>query len=244
MWFQQVKAQFRTRNITNQHTKFYYVIASLSPEFATEIRDLIIRPPTDSPYTALREQLIRRTTASEQRKLQQLFSAEELGDRKPSQLLRKIQQLLGEWASTTDGAFLRELFLQRLPNNVRMILASTSSTSTLDELAELADKIMDVVSPTVSGVQANPPPPQLSTEVDQLRTEVTRLQGLVKSLTTHRSRTSTRRPPTPRSNSPRSPSPTPSSNATPSICWYHLKYGQSARKCKPPYEMSNTLATR
>lgn len=236
MWFQQVEAQFRTRGITAQRTKFDYIVASLSPEFATEVRDLIIRPPDTDPYNALREQLIKRTTASEQRKLQQLFSAEELGDRKPTQLLRRIQQLLGERATTTDGTFLRELFLQRLPSNVRMILASTSASSTLDELAELADKIMDVASPSVSAVQPTPPP-QLSTEVDQLRAEVTRLQGLVKSLTQqHRSR---RRESTPRPHTPDPPSAT-----TGQLCWYHLTYGDAAKKCKSPCEWSNTKATR
>ena len=43
-----------------------------------------------------------------------MFNAEELGDRKPFQLLHYIQQLLEDKASTTDGAFLHELFLQRL----------------------------------------------------------------------------------------------------------------------------------
>ena len=69
VWFQQVEALFRTRHVTAQHTKFDHVVASLSPEFATEVRDLIIRPPADAPYDSLREQLIKRTTASEQRKL-------------------------------------------------------------------------------------------------------------------------------------------------------------------------------
>ena len=249
VWFQQVEAQFRTRGITVQHTKFDYIVASLSQEFATEVRDLIIRPPTDAPYDALREQLVKRTTASEQRKLQQLFNAEDLGDRKPTQLLRRIQQLLGERTSTTDSTFLRELFLQRLPNNVRMILASTSNTTSLDELAQLADKIVDVSSPSISAVQ-NPPPPQLGAEVDQLRTEVTRLQELVKSLThQHHSRTPTRRSSTQRPSTPRSISPRPSSSrssspATRSICWYHRNYGESARNCNPPCEMSNTQAPR
>ena len=40
-------------------------------------------------------------------------------------------------------------FLQRLPNNVHTILASTSNTTSLDELAQLADKIVDVVSQTL-----------------------------------------------------------------------------------------------
>ena len=187
-------AQFRMRHVTAQRTKFYHVVASLSPDFATEVRDLIIRPPADAPYDSLREQLIKCTTASEQRKLQQLFSAEELGDRKPSQLLSRLQQLMGERASATDNTFLWELFLKRLPGNVRMILASTASSSSLDELADLADKIMDVVVPSVAA--------PTTTAQRRGRPEVTRLKGLVKSLTVHQRTHSSHRPSTPRHRSP------------------------------------------
>ena len=124
LWFGQVQAQFSTRGITNQKTMFDHVIALLSPEFAAEVCDLILTPPAETPYDVLKAQLIKRTAASEQRRLQQLFSAEELGDRKPTQLLHRLQQLAGDTPGA-DGAFLRELFLQRLPNNVRMVLAST-----------------------------------------------------------------------------------------------------------------------
>ena len=85
-----------TRHITSQRTHFDYVIASLSPETATELQDLVLKAPDTTPYTILKEQLIRRTATTEQRCLQQLFNAKELGDRKPMQLLRHMQQLLGD----------------------------------------------------------------------------------------------------------------------------------------------------
>ena len=154
VWFAQVEAQFTTRGITAQKTRFEYVISSLSPEFAMEIRDLLLKPPTDNPYATLKAELIKRTAASEQRKLQQLISGEELGDRKPTQLLRRMQQLLGDKLGTSADAntFVRELFLQRLPPNVRMVLASADATMDLNKLADMADKVMEVATPTVSAI--------------------------------------------------------------------------------------------
>ena len=232
VWFAQVEAQFATRHITQQRTMFDYVVSSLQPEAVTEVRDLLLAPPENTPYDALKSQLIKRTAASEQRRLQQLFHAEELGDRKPSQFLRRLQQLLGDAAHGFDPKFLRELFLQRLPSNARMVLASSSDDVSLDELAQLADRIMDVSTPTVAAVSS----PSMTSELEQLRSEVTRLNALVQKL-----QLSTRTQPHIRNPRSRSPSP----RRPPNLCWYHFRFGDNAQKCRPPCSKSgNDSASR
>ena len=160
--------------------------------------------------------MIKRTGASEQKRLQQLFNAEELGDRKPSQLLRRMEQLLGDKARTTDGAFLRELFLQRLPQNVRMVLASTADTGNLDDVAQLADKIMKVATPSLSIAAVSTP-----SELECLRSEVAELKSILQGFQSSK-----------RSSSRRSPSPAPRRqppSLSPEFCWYHTKFGDNAR---------------
>lgn len=243
VWFLQVEAQFSTRGVVSQKTRFEYIISSLSPEIVTEVRDLLLSPPTDNPYDVLKAELIRRTAASEQKKLQQLLGGEELGDRKPSQLLRRMQQLLGDklGSSPDTTSLLRELFLQRLPANVRMVLASVDSTTDLLKVAEMADKILEVAAPTTIATLSTelpPTPPSLphpvsspSSDIQQLREEVARLTSLVQSMSSrHRS---------PRKSRRRSASPAAqSNNDQPTLCWYHHKFGEAARNCKAPCSWS------
>lgn len=61
--------------------------------------------------------------------IQQLLVMNEFGDLRLTQLLRRMQVLLGDRAATFDEHLLRELFLQRLPALVQMLLATRSSLS-------------------------------------------------------------------------------------------------------------------
>ena len=65
-----------------------------------------------------------------------------------------MQQLLGDklGSSSDTNSFLRELFLQRLPANVRIVLASMDMSMDISKLADMADKFMEVATPTVATI--------------------------------------------------------------------------------------------
>ena len=58
VWFAQVEAQFATRRITNECTKYQHVVASLQPDIAQEVRDFIIDEPAEKPFATLKAALI------------------------------------------------------------------------------------------------------------------------------------------------------------------------------------------
>ena len=249
VWFIQVEAYFAARRITSQKTMYREVISSLEPQYVMEIRDLLITPPKTDPYTAVKNALIARTQKSEQTRLRELLHNEELGDQTPSKLLRRMQQLLG--GKAIDASLFRELFVQRLPEAVRLILAVTPSSLSIDELARLADKVQESSS-TVS-VNAAPAqqadkltaPAQPESDMQQLRSEMSKLTSAVHALTSvprGRSRFRSRT----RSYSPsRSPSRSRGGDdADDSLCWYHRRFGDKAVRCRSPcsYQSGNQSA--
>ena len=244
VWFAQVEAQFLTRSISSQATKFAYVIASLPPKIAQEIRDLLISPPSADQYITLKSELIKRTSASEKKRLHQLLISEELGDRKPSQLLRKMRQLLGD--NRLEDGIIRQFFLQRLPTNVQLILASTAVNVPLDELAILADRILEVApsQTTIAAFSSSTSGSSAINELDALRTQVDtlthQLTNLVNQLSVHPRSRSLSRSASPQQFHRRRYSSASSSNGTQPFCWYHRKFGSQAHRCKAPCSFSTS----
>jgi len=126
-----------------------------------------------------------------------------------------MQKLLGDTPGLIDSSFLRELFLQRLPSNMQMVLASTSDTVPLMELAQLADRIVEVAIPSVSAVKISP----TINELEKLHQDMAKLKQL---------RTSQH------GVCYCSPSPVPRQSFGNNICWYQDKFGSKAQKCRSP----------
>ncbi|UYV62951.1 hypothetical protein LAZ67_2002602 [Cordylochernes scorpioides] len=171
LWFITLESQFllnKPSPITNDDTKFSYLISLLPPSTAIEVREFIMSPPPDNKYDALKKAIIKYTADSEIKKLQQLLTQEELGDRLPSQLLRRLRQLVGESKAVCDTT-LKMLWMQRLPPNIQIIL-TTQEQASLNSLADLADRVMEITSSPSSSTST------LEKELASLRAEISALK--------------------------------------------------------------------
>ncbi|UYV63171.1 hypothetical protein LAZ67_2003343 [Cordylochernes scorpioides] len=125
-------------------------------------------PPPDNKYDALKKAIIKCTADSEFKKLQQLLTQEELGDKLPSQLLHRLRQLVGESKAVNDTT-LKMLWMQRLPPNIQIILTKQEQAS-LNSLANLADRVMEITSSPSSSTST------LEKELTSLRAEISALK--------------------------------------------------------------------
>ena len=84
-WFAQVEAHFIVRNITNNDTKYYYVVAALDPSTANRAKSLLAAPPTSNKYDAIKKLLTSAYELSNYERATALYNLAGLGDSKPSE---------------------------------------------------------------------------------------------------------------------------------------------------------------
>lgn len=226
VWFGQAEAQFELANITQQRTKFNYVVSQLNQQQATEVEDIITSRPDHEPYDRLKAELVRRLSTSREQRVRQLLSHEEMGDRKPSQFLRHLKGL----APDVPDDFLRTIWASRLPPHVQAILAGQTEGS-LDSASHLADRICEVAPlPTTASICH--PTPDATAGLLQRVEELTRQVAALQASHPHSRPQSRRRHQSYSRDRRRN---TTETSAQPSdTCWFHWKFGDGARNCRPP----------
>ena len=219
-------AQFRTRNIVQDSTKYDYIVGSLSPETAGEIRELLMDPTEGDKYQDIKRALLKQIQMSDQKRLQELLSKEDLGDRKPTQILRSMKQLVGD--TVFDPKMMRALFIQKLPAAAQSIMVSAADEVELMVLAEMADKIVDVTTPQINKVAFSDRATNQPSEISMLR-EVRQLRQMMTSMSM--------RGQAPQHRSPsrgRSPYRRQRDVNKHPLCWYHHRFGDKSTKCESP----------
>ncbi|XP_063991150.1 uncharacterized protein LOC135169783 [Diachasmimorpha longicaudata] len=230
---------FHAAGITSESTKFGHICGKLSrSRYATDVRDIILNPPADNPYTYLKTELIKRLSSSQEEKIRMLLESAEIGDMRPSQILRHLKSLAGP--SFPDDA-LRTLWVTRLPADVQVLLA-TQRKASLDDAADLADKTIQILrprippaAPQVAEAAAHSIEALLSLKLSQMALDLEGKLGVLQSEIESLKRSSRGDGGSPRGHNfrrerSRSRS-THRQQGTDRLCWYHWRFGPDARQC-------------
>jgi hypothetical protein len=173
--------------------------------------------PTDDSYSLLKAALMSSHTLTPYQMVDKLVNLEPLGGRKPSELMAAMQKL----RPPKDEHFFIYHFLQRLPKEVRILLAHDDFTDTR-KLAENADGLMAIHQPHAAEVTA------LAAADKQLPESDTFAAAASCSATRGKSGRKKNKGGYPSS----SKSP-PDFSQSP-LCSYHIRFGNKAHKCVEP----------
>jgi len=243
MWFNQVEAQFDILNISDGITRFRLLIAHLEPQYASKV-DIINAPPGQAPYQHLKNTLIRRTTASDDERLNMVLSDIAMGDRKPSEYLRHLRSLVAR--DTLSDSVLRSIWIKRMRPQMQAAIAAQKDAD-LATLAAIADTVYETVN--TSSLHIAAASPHSSTSLDDVLCQMKELRQELSAIKSEKLPSSQQR----RSSDFRSDSrnlrhPPRRNREHPSgpigMCWYHRRFGASAWRCTSPcnYEKSGNAA--
>ncbi|GFY35877.1 retrovirus-related Pol polyprotein from transposon 17.6 [Trichonephila clavipes] len=223
----------RIAGISSDDTKYSALVANLDAETLSYVSDIVLSPPNSDKYHTLSQRLITQFSDSETQKIKKLLTDLQLGDEKPSHLLRKMKELSN---GQLQDDFLQSLWLQRMPPHIQTVLSASSEP--LDKLAIIAVKVSEVVgaSSTICAAKTVPPPSQSSScnaqpTMDSLARQIQELSLQVAELTRERNSSRHQRYSSDRR---RSHSRSRSVNRGSGICYYHRRYKEQAHKCVSP----------
>ena len=240
LWFTILEVNFKAYSISTSLAQFSHACTLLPSDVVAQVSDTITSAPSsDTPYEDLKAAVLARLQSSVTARLQELLSKEELGNEKPSDLLRRMKRLLGDKSGSFDTTLFTHLFYQRLPPALQRNLFSVKDKLPLPDLAQLADDYMDSVpteptpTPSVAAVTSTSETQQLIHLVTQLSMKVNALEERLSD---------TRRPRSPSSRRFRSRSRSRGRYThTPGVCFYHNRFGSDAIKCAKPCSFGQPL---
>jgi len=238
-WFIQVEAQFALNKIVQDLTKYNHVIAALPLEVAESVMDVLENPPKKDMYLNLKNTIIARNSLSTESKIRQLISDEEIGDRKPSDFYRHLNQLAGSTNAISEE-FIKKLWLSRLPNVIKIALIPQSNNM-VGQLLDTADKIWEAMQASQTSINAvaksASTPASKSDQLDDLKKEINSLKNMMSELKFHRqSRSMDRKTDKNRFRSFSRSQTRSRRKFDPKgrYCYIHFKYGNNARNCRSP----------
>jgi hypothetical protein len=163
--------------MSSERTKFHHIISQLDQRYAAEVEGIITSTPQQDPYTKLRTELLKRLPLSREQSAHQILTLEEMGERKPLQLLRHLRSLTPD----LPEYFLRAIWTSHLRAKEQANLACHPEVE-LDAAADCADRIIETVPPPALASIGQP------ADNNELLRRIEELSRRVTALSTERDR--------------------------------------------------------
>ncbi|KAL5109160.1 hypothetical protein TcWFU_007056 [Taenia crassiceps] len=196
LWFTACEAQFAAHGIHNQHARYSCVLALLKPEDLSLLSDLILNPDSTRPYDRLKAGIIQRSHTAQWRSAR---------NEVPSAIVHRVRHTLYEKAVHADETALKEMIVPFLPPAVRSVLEPVKETASLDQLAQMADRVMAM---KLEGEALEAAFGELVSQQQRQRSDRFRRRS-----TSRRHRVPPQRL---------------------LLCEYHQRFGEQAKHCRPP----------
>lgn len=244
LWFGQFETVVTPQKPSDE-AKFSLMVAHLDRMDVEQIGDIVMSKSRTGRYEEAKKRLLAVYEESETKQLHKLLNEMELGDQKPSQLLRRMREPAQD---KIPDSTLQILWMRHLPASTRTVLA-VSEQSSLDVLAAMADKMQDQateINAICSCTCKNHATPSTSRipehklhDSQDLRTAVMQLTKEIAELKL------SRRPTRPPHRFTRSRSHSRSHSGgrhrmhkyehkAAGACYYHARFGERARNCRSP----------
>lgn len=235
-WFAFIDTKFTSLGVISDDDKFQAVIDVLEADVRKEIRDLLENPPLIDKYGAVRTRLEKVFAESEKSRVSRLLSSVPSGDKRPSQILREMQSIVG---GSCDTMLLKQLWMNQLAKPVQVGLAALPKTYSLDQYAQVADDVFEALDNSyihaVQGSLTSKSGETTHSSIDKdLLATLTQVTKQLATLTTElsSSRISRRDKSSPQRSTARNRSNSRKPFNHPSgMCYHHNKFGKKAFRC-------------
>lgn len=247
LWFMQAEAMLTPQHLSDQ-IKYNMIITKLGKDVIGQVTDILIKPPDSGKYETLKKRLIQIYEETEIRQIQKLMSEMELGEQKPSQLLRRMKELA---RNRIGDETLSVLWQGHLPPPVRGVLA-VADIKELDKIAATADKIMESSRPffvaevsnsNTSSSAGSSGNTSDSMQTEQILKEIAKLHLKINKINNRHGRSRSRNRNQGnnwnRGRSSSSKKTRMSPNSPDWLCFYHFRFREKASKCVEPCNWKN-----
>jgi hypothetical protein len=224
LWFSQAECQFTVAGLEDQFQRYCRVVSVLPHESLRLVADIVESPPAANQYDELKGRLMASHQMTSYQRAERLFAMPSLGARKPSDLMAAMLEICPRGEEKTE--LFACLFLQRLPRELRVLLARADHKDP-KKLADEADNLWGMHVAPADQVAALSPAAEVEGTVAAMRPAADSGRG-------RRGRRGRGGGGNAGQRQQQEPELSRAARLAAGLCLKHWRYGEAANSCEQP----------